>query len=39
MAMVHDNISREGKMDMNTTVPIIDKPSDFSGKNTGKITC
>ena len=32
MAMVHDHTSRAGKMDMNTTVPTIDRPSDFSGK-------
>ena len=30
--MVHDHTSRAGKMDMNTTVPVIDRPSDFSGK-------
>ena len=33
MAIVHDHTSRAGKMDMNTTVPTIDRPSDFSGKN------
>ena len=32
MPMVHDHTSRAGKMDMNTTVPVIDRPSDFSGK-------
>jgi hypothetical protein len=32
MAMAHDHTSRAGKMDMNTTVPIIGRPSDFSGK-------
>jgi len=32
MAMVHDHTSRAGKMDMNTTVPTIHRPSDFSDK-------